>query len=294
MSHPRRNEISKLLGDRILQPDTDYVQSGTHSFYPQDIALFCSDGLTDLVDSQTIKSILSKSISLEEKKEALIAEANRLGGKDNITVALATYEGESVPLNKTKAEETVITGEDPLKSKTEEDQSISLKPQVEKKTPSPQKKTKGKGKKTLWGLIILLLIAVAGYFGWTKYIATEETKKGIVEETLVVNDTIITENLPEKEITLEDLYDSIGEPQDSMRIVQKGGKFGYINEKDSLVIPLQYDNAESFKEGIAKVKKDGKYGIINKQDSLIIPIEYDEIEEISRDSILVKKWIKIN
>ena len=288
MSHPRRNEISKLLGEKILQPDTDYVQSGTHSFYPQDIALFCSDGLTDLVDSQTIKSILSKSISLEEKEEALIAEANRLGGKDNITVALATYEGESIPLNKTKAEETVIMGEDPLKSKTEEEQSISLKPQVEKKTPAPQKKNKGKGKKTLWGVIVLLLIAAAGYFGWTKYMATEkkQTNQGR-------NDTIIKKE-PLK-IVIPDLpiiYDYIGDLKEGMKVVQKEGKFGYINEKDSLVIPLQYDNAESFKEGVAKVKKNGKYGIINKQDFHIIPIEYKEMQEIKGDSVYVKKGEK--
>lgn len=89
MSHPKRNEINKALGfdpQMALQPD--YVETGSSPFLPGDLLLLCSDGLTDLVDSQYITAILSGDGSLEEKAKALIAAANSAGGKDNITVVL--------------------------------------------------------------------------------------------------------------------------------------------------------------------------------------------------------------
>ncbi|MDY5858618.1 MAG: protein phosphatase 2C domain-containing protein [Porphyromonas sp.] len=92
MSHPRRNEVSKLLGERRLTTeDHEYVEVGAHSFYGGDCVLFCSDGLSDLVPSLEIAQILLSGGSLEARAQQLIAQANEYGGKDNITVALASY-----------------------------------------------------------------------------------------------------------------------------------------------------------------------------------------------------------
>lgn len=94
MKHFRRNEISKLLGEGPLPPDSDYIETGSHSFYARDMVLFCSDGLTDLVNAEEIKTILQSELSLEAKAQTLIDKANSYGGKDNITIALACYEAE--------------------------------------------------------------------------------------------------------------------------------------------------------------------------------------------------------
>lgn len=94
MKHFRRNEISKLLGESPLPLDSDYVETGSHSFYARDMVLFCSDGLTDLVKAEEIKTILQSELSLEAKAQTLIDKANSYGGKDNITVAFAYYEAE--------------------------------------------------------------------------------------------------------------------------------------------------------------------------------------------------------
>jgi PPM family protein phosphatase len=93
MHHPRRNEISKMLGEVLLDAEDNeqYLEITEHSFIPNDIALFCSDGLTDLVNSENIKNILSRAEPLSNKAQLLIDKANSLGGKDNITIALATY-----------------------------------------------------------------------------------------------------------------------------------------------------------------------------------------------------------
>lgn len=91
MNHPRRNEIFKMLGEKILDENnaSEYVEIGMHSFYPNDIVLFCSDGLSDMVDSHTISVILASNQTLQEKCTILIEKANENGGKDNITVTLS-------------------------------------------------------------------------------------------------------------------------------------------------------------------------------------------------------------
>ncbi len=110
LNHPRRNEIIKMLGEKQLDVnDNDYLEIGSHSFYAGDIVLFCSDGLTDLVIKSSIEETLGKSESLDEKVRNLIAKANNLGGKDNITVALASY-SPGLQSVKSEMEENVLIG----------------------------------------------------------------------------------------------------------------------------------------------------------------------------------------
>jgi hypothetical protein len=43
-----------------------------------------------------------------------------------------------------------------------------------------------------------------------------------------------------------------------------GGKWGYINHKGEIAIPLQYDEAESFDKSRAEVRKGSEWFVINK------------------------------
>jgi len=56
-----------------------------------DQLLLCTDGLTESVDSETIRSILSKAKSADEACRSLIDAALKAGGADNVTVVLARY-----------------------------------------------------------------------------------------------------------------------------------------------------------------------------------------------------------
>lgn len=92
MRHPRRNVVDRSLGQvRLSSADMEHVEVGSHSFYAGDTVLLCSDGLTDLVDRATLAAILSQEQPLEVLTQQLIDQANALGGKDNITVALAKF-----------------------------------------------------------------------------------------------------------------------------------------------------------------------------------------------------------
>ena len=52
------------------------------------LILLCSDGLTTMLEDDEIERVLQMDASLEEKVETLVADANRAGGKDNISVVL--------------------------------------------------------------------------------------------------------------------------------------------------------------------------------------------------------------
>ena len=56
-----------------------------------DIILLCSDGLTNMVEDPEILRIVRKSSSLKEAAQKLVNEANKNGGKDNISVVLAEF-----------------------------------------------------------------------------------------------------------------------------------------------------------------------------------------------------------
>ena len=53
-----------------------------------DLFFLCSDGLSNMVDQESMVQILKDDSSLEEKGEALITLANINGGKDNIALIL--------------------------------------------------------------------------------------------------------------------------------------------------------------------------------------------------------------
>lgn len=57
-----------------------------------DYILICSDGLTNMVDDDSIFAIISGHGSLQYKANTLIAAANENGGNDNIAVILIKYE----------------------------------------------------------------------------------------------------------------------------------------------------------------------------------------------------------
>src|SRR5699024_9888466 len=58
--------------------------------------------------------------------------------------------------------------------------------------------------------------------------------------------------------------------------VRKNGKCGFINPKNEIVIPLEYDRVGlfGFKYGIWLVEKDGNCGSIDKNNNFIIPLKY--------------------
>lgn len=66
--------------------------------------------------------------------------------------------------------------------------------------------------------------------------------------------------------------------QNNLYVIQKDGKFGYINNKGKIIIQPKYDNAKEFSDGLAVVSLikngDSLYGYINEKGNIVINIKY--------------------
>ncbi len=83
--HPQRSMITRALG---TEPDVD-VDRFSVTTQPGDIFMLCSDGLTSMVDEQTILDLVDKQrADLKKAGKALVDAANKSGGEDNITIVL--------------------------------------------------------------------------------------------------------------------------------------------------------------------------------------------------------------
>ena len=142
MNHPKRNEINKALGfERDLRMED--MDTGSSPFLPGDQLLLCSDGLTDMIPSEQIVSILQQHLSLPDVVNQLIDAANEAGGKDNITaVVVRNRQAPAVQVPVVPAK----TWEQPPAPPA----------------PNPKEKKSRKGPKRLWLLLpVLALLMVA-------------------------------------------------------------------------------------------------------------------------------------
>jgi protein phosphatase len=80
-THAKKNVITRALG----------VESGTYADYFQvkykkgDKILMCSDGLSNMISDDNIKTIMKKNLPAEDIVNELVYTANQNGGMDNIT-----------------------------------------------------------------------------------------------------------------------------------------------------------------------------------------------------------------
>jgi PPM family protein phosphatase len=88
MLHPRRHEVFRDVGSRLREAgDEQFVEVRSIPFHPDAAFLLCSDGLSDVLTSAEIGSIVERyngdaaRVALE-----LVDAANEASGKDNISV----------------------------------------------------------------------------------------------------------------------------------------------------------------------------------------------------------------
>lgn len=80
--HPQKNMLMKALGcNAFVEPDVM-----VKGFLKDDILIMCSDGLSNLVNQETIYEMAIKNI--EQATKDLVELANDRGGYDNITVII--------------------------------------------------------------------------------------------------------------------------------------------------------------------------------------------------------------
>ena len=80
-NHPDKNMITRAIGgDARIRPD--YFDFET---FPGDVIILCTDGLYGEIGDAGILKVCESSVTMHQMAKSLIDEANRAGGRDNIT-----------------------------------------------------------------------------------------------------------------------------------------------------------------------------------------------------------------
>lgn len=80
----QRNLLTRALGveEEVLLEINEFAVE------PNDIYLLCSDGLSEMIPHAVLQDLANQPLSLQEKAQCMIEQANAMGGRDNISVLL--------------------------------------------------------------------------------------------------------------------------------------------------------------------------------------------------------------
>ena len=161
--HPHRSVITRALG---TDPDVavDVMPVPTQ---PGDVFVLCSDGLTTMVDDDTILELLAQHRDdLDTAAHALVARANDAGGEDNITVVLFEVAGSARAIEE--------TGELPLRGDEETLHGIPS-PFAREEAAPPRRRMRVGPALIATGLAVLVVGALA-VFGLSRahFVGVEE------------------------------------------------------------------------------------------------------------------------
>lgn len=106
--HAEKNQITNALGLENMTPPV----IGQMPIIPEvdSTVLLCSDGLTGMINNQAIASIMSRSdLTMQQRAETLVQQANEAGGEDNITIQLIHFPGEGSAIKGTTIASDKVT-----------------------------------------------------------------------------------------------------------------------------------------------------------------------------------------
>ncbi|GGF91134.1 serine/threonine protein phosphatase [Rhodococcoides trifolii] len=167
-SHPQRSLIMRALTGNEIEPTLTVREARAGDRY-----LLCSDGLSDVVSSETIADTMREGEN-DECADRLIELALRSGGPDNVTVVIADVidldYGQSHPIVGGAA--SVDDEEDAPPPNTAAGRAAAMRPPrtqpkrvVTPPPPAPEKKSH-KLRWTLVGLGVVIIVAIAGSVGY--------------------------------------------------------------------------------------------------------------------------------
>jgi PPM family protein phosphatase len=152
-SHPQRSVITRALG---TDPDVD-VDTFSVETKPGDLFLLCSDGLTAMVDDETILADVERNRSdLKAAAKALVRAANRGGGEDNITVIFFEIAGAPEDLDQTVA----LPPEEPEAPEEDTLDELDRVPAVKVEAARPRRRV------AIALVALLVLVAACGFGVW--------------------------------------------------------------------------------------------------------------------------------
>jgi protein phosphatase len=171
--HPQRSIITRALGP---EPEVE-VDLQTVPAQAGDVFLICSDGLTTMLGDEQIGRTLARATSMQAAVRALVDEANRAGGRDNITVVAFRLEDAAAPapgnpataggdpegatLIGASAEEAGLTGTEVRRRAAAE----AARQRREDLSAKPGRRGLKRAAKVLAALLVIAALAFGGWYG---------------------------------------------------------------------------------------------------------------------------------
>jgi protein phosphatase len=161
--HPQRSIITRALG-----PEEDVeLDVHTHQARSGDVFLLCSDGLTSMVREDRVHEIAAGADSLQAMVDALVDEANRAGGRDNITVVAFRVGGDQPDTD--VSDDTVMNlgaldGEGPTPAEGVPAAMLPPRPAAPERPERrerPREKRRRSGRRLVIGILVVALLAGA-------------------------------------------------------------------------------------------------------------------------------------
>ncbi|MGE0067777.1 MAG: Stp1/IreP family PP2C-type Ser/Thr phosphatase [Solirubrobacterales bacterium] len=165
--HPQRSIITRALGP---EPEVE-VDLQTVPALPGDVFLICSDGLTTMLDDAKIAHLLGRATTMESAVRTLVDEANRAGGRDNISVITFRLEDAAAPETApaSAAEGATLIGasaEEEGLTAAEVRRRAAAEAARQRREAVPEKKPRRGLKRAAKILAALAVIAALGYGAW--------------------------------------------------------------------------------------------------------------------------------
>lgn len=177
--HPQRSIITRALGvDSDVEVDLDLLE-----LQPGDRLLLCSDGLSGMIDGESIRSTLADNSDPQAAADELVRRANEAGGEDNITVVIVdvtdgpqtsttrTATARSAPVASTTDQSPSVSGERPA--------PVSQEPVRAEPEPIVEQPAKRRWVKPLVAVVIILALLAVGAFFLIDYLRTSSYYVGL-------------------------------------------------------------------------------------------------------------------
>ncbi|MEP6674913.1 MAG: WG repeat-containing protein [Ferruginibacter sp.] len=86
-------------------------------------------------------------------------------------------------------------------------------------------------------------------------------------------------------------YEFLGDSYDGLMNFKKDEGYGFIDQKNTVIIPALYSNISNFGNGLAPVlvKTENKYGYIDRNNKLIVPAKYEAAENFYQGYAAVQR-----
>jgi serine/threonine protein phosphatase PrpC len=164
--HPQRSIITRALGpEPEVEVDVQTVPAG-----PGDVFLICSDGLTTMLGEEKIAKLLAGASSMDAAVRALVDEANRAGGRDNITALAFQLEDAAAPAGVSREDATLIgaTAEEAGLTTTEVRRraaAAAAEQRRERSDEKPRRRRLRTAAKVLAAVILVGAVAFGAWYG---------------------------------------------------------------------------------------------------------------------------------